>query len=417
MPYPYTPPAHLQGQSVDAIHKRMLDSLPADIDKSEMQIPWDFTRPAAIEKAEFIGFELCETIKIMFSQWAYAEWLDMHAESEGLARRPPNKATGTLLIKGEPGFTVPAGFLFATPATSGNAAAASVIFEADEAVTLNDIDPTDGQAYSMVPVTAIAGGRAGNVPPGTIVLSFRPPAGGEISYVSNPEATTGGAEGETDDELREQIQNAKQRGASYTGCDADYERWAGDVPGIGNVVVDPEWDDPSLPEVFHWTDGQGRRRCAGAVRLFVVDANGAPANGQILNAVHEHIIGTSDRGKRLAPIGASLTVTAPTPVYIDIDAVITLKDGATLENAIEGFRAKLDEYWLRAATENDPYETQPGGGDNYVKYVYIGSALAESPGVANYGHASLKVNGGTADILITLGTYPVTRAVNLIVQT
>ena len=51
--YPYTPPPFLQGQSADQIHSRMLENLPADIDKSQGNIPWDFTRPSALEKAEF----------------------------------------------------------------------------------------------------------------------------------------------------------------------------------------------------------------------------------------------------------------------------------------------------------------------------------------------------------------------------
>lgn len=37
--YPYTPPPFLQGQSADQIHSRMLENLPADIDKSQGNIP------------------------------------------------------------------------------------------------------------------------------------------------------------------------------------------------------------------------------------------------------------------------------------------------------------------------------------------------------------------------------------------
>ena len=58
--YPYTPPEFLQGQSADEIHSRMLDNLPKGIDKSEGNIPWDYTRPSALDKAQFVEFTLNE---------------------------------------------------------------------------------------------------------------------------------------------------------------------------------------------------------------------------------------------------------------------------------------------------------------------------------------------------------------------
>ncbi|MDR2168106.1 MAG: hypothetical protein LBE35_09710 [Clostridiales bacterium] len=87
----YTPPDFLQGQTVDVIHERMMAAMPDDLDKSELSIPWDFTRPAANEKALLIELELNETIQLIFPHWAYAEWLDLHAELEGLVRRAANQ--------------------------------------------------------------------------------------------------------------------------------------------------------------------------------------------------------------------------------------------------------------------------------------------------------------------------------------
>lgn len=103
MAYPYTPPAFLQGQSVDEIHQRMMNALPANIDKGEGQIPWDFTRPAALEKAEFVEFELNETIKLIFPQWAYDQYLNLHAQKQGIVRRPANKSSGYVTVEATPG--------------------------------------------------------------------------------------------------------------------------------------------------------------------------------------------------------------------------------------------------------------------------------------------------------------------------
>ena len=101
--YPYEAPEFLQGQSADEIHRRMLDSLPKGIDKSEGNIPWDFTRPAALEKAEMVEFTLNETVKLMFPQWSYGKWLDLHGEKVNCIRRASNQATGTLDVTGTKG--------------------------------------------------------------------------------------------------------------------------------------------------------------------------------------------------------------------------------------------------------------------------------------------------------------------------
>ena len=124
--YTYEPPAFLLGQSADEIHTRMLDNLPAGIDKSEGNIPWDFTRPSALEKAEFVEFTLNETIKLIFVQWSYGEWLDRHGEKVNCIRRAANRASGTLEVTGTVGTVIPSGFQFATPANITT----SVIFEA-----------------------------------------------------------------------------------------------------------------------------------------------------------------------------------------------------------------------------------------------------------------------------------------------
>lgn len=408
MPYPYTPPQHLQNQSVEEIHRRMMNMLPDDIDKSELQIPWDYTRPSAIEKAEYVEFELNETIKIMFVLWAYEEWLDLHAQREGITRRMANPASGKLLIKAKPGLSIEKGFLFSTSAnlTPG------VIFEATETVICAGIPDDKGQVTAIISVRALHGGISGNVPPDTVILMVKPDS--DIFYVTNPEAMTGGTLEESDDELRERVLEAIRYGQSWTGCDADYVRWAREVPGVGQAITDAEWDDPNMPEKFHWIDSNGIRRCAGAVRLFIMDANGAPANQQILDAVYNYIIRPDDRMERKAPIGATLTVAAFSPLYVDISATVTLNDGEKPDAVVERFKANLIKYWLAAASENDIRDVQSGMAQNYIKYVFVGSTLAETMGVANYDHNTLLVNGGTADILIPLGEYPVTREVNLI---
>lgn len=402
--YSYTAPEFLQGQSADEIHSRMLANLPDDIDKSQGNIPWDFTRPAALEKAEFAEFTINETIKLIFVHWAYGEWLDLHGEKVSCYRRAANSASGELAVTGKAGTVIPAGFQFATPANL----TASVIFETLEETTLEgEPDESTGMVTTSVTVQAVDGGLIGNVAADTIKLMVNPMT--SISYITNPDAMTGGTEEETDDVYRERILDAMRNSNSMTGCNADYIRWGKEVSAVGQVIVDPEWPDPSLPESFHYIDADGNERCAGAVRLIIIDSNGVPANQQILDAVYLHIAGTGDTDiERLMPIGAHLTVIAPEGVDVDIAANVEFEDGADIDAVTALFKTNLAAYWLEVGQEaTDNSATHTG----YIRWVQVGAVLAKTDGVVDY--SDLTVNGGTANIAVTQTQYPVTGEVTL----
>lgn len=225
--YEYEAPAFLRGQSAEEIHRRMLDSLPQGIDKSEGNIPWDFTYPAALEKAEMVEFTLNETIKLMFPQWSYGEWLDLHGEKVNCIRRAANRATGTLDVTGTKGTVIPMRFQFATPSDL----TASVIFETTESVKLDGEPNSKGQVTCRVAIRAVDGGLAGNVSEDTIKLMMEPKSG--IAYVTNPEPATGGAEAESDADYLIRVLDAMRNGSSMTGCVADYIRWGKEIPAVG----------------------------------------------------------------------------------------------------------------------------------------------------------------------------------------
>ncbi|MBQ2633194.1 MAG: baseplate J/gp47 family protein [Oscillospiraceae bacterium] len=405
--YDYVAPDFLQGQSADEIHMRMLASLPSDITKEEGSIPWDFTRPSALEKAEFVEFTLNETIKLLFPQWSYGRWLDLHGERENCARRAANKASGTLDVTGVAGTVIPPGYQFATPA----GLTASVLFETLESHVLEGTPDAGGMVTNEIAIQAVTGGVSGNVAAGTVKLMVSPING--IRLVTNPEAMTGGTEEEEDADYLVRILEKVRSGASMTGCNADYRRWAKEVAAVGECIVEPEWNDPDLPAAWRYTDTAGNAHCAGAVRLIIVDSNGEPANSQILEAVYGHIAGTgAEDPERLMPIGAHLTVQAPTAVTVSVAATVILADGEDIGTVTGRFRQALAEYWLEVAEEA---ADDAAGRMGYVRYVQIGAALAKTSGVVDY--TGLTANGGTANIAISMGEYPVTGEVALNVQT
>lgn len=365
-------PSFLEGQDAETIHKRMMDMLPPDIDDTEGGFIWDFTRPTALEKAEMLEFHLQETLKIMFPMWAYDEWLDYHTKGKGLTRKPANAASGTLLITGTPGTDIPTGFKFAAPAKDDSPA---IEYETKERYIVGETGTVEIQ------VTAVVPGTGGNVPAGTVRLMVKPIEG--ITSIANDEQITGGTEIESDDELRSRIDEADAASdESFVGNDADYIRWAKEVPGVGTAtaLVIPEWNGP------------------GTVKVIVIDANGQPANAAIIEAVYENIVSPSDRQKRKAPIGATVTVEAPAAKQIDYVFLLEIETGETQETVLERFKAGLQMYYIQAKKEK------------VARYNKIASILTETSGVKDF--TGLLVNGGEVNIGLEEDEYPVTGIID-----
>lgn len=362
----YTPPKQLQGQTVDVVHRRMLSILPSDLDKQRGGGSWDLTRPAATEAALFCN-DINVALQIMFPQFAYDEWLDYHAEAVGLARRPANPSFGYVNVTGAVGTNIPEGFLFATPSIDDEP-------NLEFAVTVATAIGAGGAA--KISVNCTVGGAIGNVDQNSITLMVSPITG--IDSVTNAQPLTGGTDAEGDESLRARIAQRDQGGdASFVGSIADYTRWALEVPGVGGVIVVPEWQGPGT----------------GTVKLILVDSNGQPANDAILNAVYNHIMSPNDDQKRLAPIGAILTVVAPGVANIVIAATLTLAADALLDTVKAGYLDALNTYFVTAGTEE------------VVRYSQVGRILAETAGVIDY--TDLTLNGGTSNIAMTEGEYPV----------
>lgn len=368
----FKPPEFIGDQSPEAIQKRMMDALPADIDDTEGGWPWDLTMPTALEKAQLLEFHLIETLKIMFPQWAYGDWLDLHAARDAIYRRPANAATGVLHIEGTPGTEIPDGFAFAVPAAGDSPA---VVFVTTEAATIGEEGSTD------VKVAAEIAGTSGNVPADTIILMVQPMKG--ITAVTNPERTSGGTAGEEDEELRERVLESERSGdASFVGCDADYIRWAREVAGVGTPFVIANWN----PDVKN------------SVKLVLIDGNGAPANEQIQEAVYNHIMHPEDPIQRKAPIGAILTVCAPTMKEITYAFKGILEAGYDAAQVTEAIKENLQQYYVTAKEAG------------LVQYIEAHAIITRTPGI--YDFTDLTMNGGTDNIKLAEDEYPETADID-----
>ncbi len=372
-----TPP-WLDDQDANTIQARMMGTLPDDIDDTEGGFPWDFTMPTALEKAEMLEFHLVETLKIMHPMWSYGEFLDYHAQGVGIKRRNATETVGTVTVTGVPGTVIPKGFLFAVPA-SGNQMA--ITFKTLTAAVIGETNEDAETGCVDIQVEAETAGVIGNVAAKAISIMASPSITGIVS-ISNQLAFTGGTEAESDDSLRDRIMEINEAMyASFTGCDSDYKRWAKEVDGVGEVLVVPEWNGP------------------GTVKVVVLDANGEPANQNIIDAVVENILSPNDRILRKAPIGATVTIVAPESMIINISFNLKLTTDTTEASVLSRFKSSLLKYF-NIAKENAE-----------LKYNQIVALLAETDGVDDF--SNLTINGGTENIKIESEKYPIVGTINI----
>lgn len=359
----FTPPDFVDGNDVETIHARMMEALPEDIDDMPGGFPYDFTMPAAIEKAELVQYHLTRTLQLMFPMWAWGSWLDLHAASAGLVRRPAGRAYGVVLVEGSVGASVPAGTVFSTEAT--DAAPREYLSVRKSAVGEN--------GTAEVEVEAVEAGIGSNVMAGMVSVISSPVQG--ITGVVNPEPVRGGTDEEDDESLRERIMEAfASGGTSFVGNISDYLRWAKEVTGVGGAVVVPEWDGP------------------GTVKVIVTDGNGEPANEHIRDEVYRHIVSPDEPLNRLAPIGAAVTVAAPGSVPVSYSVDVVLKEGYELDMVKAVFLDKLKQYYKIAVEEGA------------VMYNHAASFLYHTEGIRDF--RNLKINGGTGNIPLDDSVYP-----------
>lgn len=357
-------PEFLQHKSTDEIHTQMLDSMPGDIDKSQGQHPYNYTRPTAMIASELCQQTLPEIIKLIFPMFAYGEWLDYHAQIRGISRRPATASSGTLQLTVTKNTNIPVGSQFATASVDGQP---SVVFE----TTQEKFNLPEGTTEVSVKCTQT--GTVGNVITGTVIFKLSQLSG--VTAVTNPEAITGGTEEEDDDSLRARIVSLDQsQSVSYVGSVADYKRWSLEVPGVGGVTVIPAQDD------------------SGLVTLVITDSNGDPANEEICQNVYDYIMSPADPELRLTAPNVKLSVIPPTIAELSISATVEVGTGSSLEAIKTAFIEAVQAYLDTARSDGE------------VRYTQIGKILAGVPGV--YDYDALTLNSGTTNISITNTQLP-----------
>lgn len=359
-------PDFIENNSADEIHKRMMNNLPSDIDDMPGGFPYDFTKPAALEKDEFINYHLVRALMIAFPQYAWDEWLDLHGQQAHLERHQPESASGNVRVTDTPGTVIAKRTVFCTPATENGP---SIEFRSTEEKEIE----TDGTA--LIPVSAVESGKGSNVPADTVTLMAKPDK--NIMEVINPEPIRGGTERESNDDYYDRIAAEYANSLTFLGNDSDYIRWAKEA-GAGDCIVIPAAEGP------------------GTVKLVLVDGNGQPANERLVRDVYDYIVSPEDRSARLLPTACAKLICGPATT-VKVDYVITglLYDETTaIEQIQEDFAGAVKAVYTSAKQQD------------ILRYNDVRPIISAIAGVIDFG--GFFMNGEMENIGLSREEYPET---------
>ena len=302
-----------------------------------------------------------------FPQVSWGKYLDyLGEELAGITRRKATSAKVTLTISGTAGVTVPAGSIFATEGNTN--------FTTDDVAVIGDDRTVASDA------TAQASGSGGNVSAGTITKI--PVSIYGVSSVTNAAAAHDGYEEETDDALRDRILFAVRQPAT-SGNVYHYVEWATAVSGVGAVKVLPLWNGN------------------GTVKIVVVDANKDTPSEELLHNVRDYVA-------QYSPIGATVTVVAPTIKTVNISLKVTQGTGDA-----DAIKSVLTKYFKENVFGTN-YTVTDFNKSVTISYAQIGRIILDnssSTGVEDY--ENMTVNGGTENIVVNADNLPVIGTVTL----
>lgn len=327
--------------------------------------------PTALGPAAFVieGFYLSlnQVQQQAFVQTASGQSLDYLAVIAGLTRYPASAAVRLGVFNA----AVAIGARFST--INGEN---SINFIATGTATV--AEPVEGFYYYQL--TAETDGTIGNEYTGPILPIQTIPGltSAEITDILVP-----GEDTETDEAFRERIIEALNE-RPFGGNIAAYRQFVGGLDGVGAVQVYPTWNG------------------GGTVKLSILGADYLPASETLVENVQTAVDPPPNQGLGLgmAPIGAQVTVAAPTALTVNVAATVTLAAGYQIGQVQQPIQDAIEAYLLtvRQAWDTNTSSTSVV----YAADVYLARITAAIVGVTGVVNATnVQLNGGTADLTLT----------------
>lgn len=274
----------------EVILKRLLNRVPAELDRREGSIIYTAIAPAAAELA-IMYIELDTLLKEAYADTADREYLIRL----GKERKIYPKAAAYAELKGEFNMDIPIGSRFSLDMLNY-----TVLEKLGEGIYRLQCEVAgtgpNSKLGSLVPVDYING----------------------LTRAELTELLSPGEAEETDKSLRERVLTKLQK-PSTGGNRYDYYNWAMECKGVGAAKVFPLADGP------------------GTVKVVIADSNRAAASTDLVSLVSAHIEGAR-------PIGANVSVVSAQEKEINVSAGIKLKNGLNLGTVQNLFEEALADY-------------------------------------------------------------------------
>lgn len=347
------------GKVYRSLLQAQLDRVPDSLDKREGSMIQTALGAGAYALEEFY-LELDKVQRGAYLQTAVGEDLDNLAVLANVRRYPASPAVRLGVFNVD----IPIGSRFST-------------IDGADSVNFTAVERMDFGQYQMVCETAgtIGSRYTGPVLPITYIPGL---TSAEITDI-----LVAGDDEEDDESLRQRAIDALTE-QPFGGNVADYKRVVLAIDGVGGLQVYP-----------HWQGG-------GTVKLSVMGADWMPASAQLVETVQNTVDPPPDQGLGYgtAPIGATVTVTAPETVTINISASLSAGPGRTAEQLTGPIREAVDAYLLSIRQAWD--KPDASGLTRYSSWVYaarVTAAMLTVPGVVNV--TGLTLNGGSGDLRLT----------------
>ena len=336
--------------------QRMLAMVPSTFDKRDTQpIPTALSPAAYIAAGLYIDLNQVQLQAAI--QTASGEYLDNWAVLGGISRYQASAAVRLGVFN----TSVPIGSRFST--ING---ADSIDFTVTAAVS--------GNQYQL---TADTPGSIGNDYTGPILPITAIPG---LTSAQITDILVPGDDTETDTELRARLILALTD-RPFGGNIASYRTEIMEMDGVGAVQIYPVWDG------------------GGTVKCSILGADYLPASPTLVEQVQNAIDPPPNQGLGLglAPIGAKVTITAPSEAEISVSATLTMQSGynvgqvqSAVESALEAYLLTVRQSWADNISSTDVA---------YAANIYLARVTAAIIGVTGIVNATnVAINGAAADI-------------------
>lgn len=342
------------------ILQAMLDRVPDTYDKRDTS-PIPIALGPAAWALEGFYLSLNQVQQSAFIQTAVGQSLDYLAVIGGLTRYPASAAVRLGIFN----TAVPIGARFSTMngADSINFAVTAATDTANQYQLTAETPGSIGNEYTgpILPITTVPG----------------------LTSAQIIDILVPGDDQETDDALRARLITALNE-RPFGGNIASYREAVMAMDGVGGVQIYPTWNG------------------GGTVKLSVMGADFLPASEELVENVQNAVDPPPNQGLGLglAPIGAQVTVTAPTALTVNVSATLTLQAGYQIGQVQQAVEQALEAYLLSVRQSWD--KNVSASGVAYAADVYLARVTAAIVGVAGVVNATnVQLNGGTADLALT----------------